>query len=201
MSTRNVELCLLAFVLMAGLCADGQSPPAARQSIPHLQVGAEFSGFDTDVAKSPAPFEYGVGVYADVKVWGPVGIEAEARTIQFNQYLNVRQDIASGGLRYVLNRGPLAAHRYLPYAKALGGVGSADFPEGTYGEDIPRRHDTFTTVTLGCGVDYQLADHISLRGEYEYQYWFDYGRGEAEAKLGLGTANPNGFSVGAAYRF
>jgi opacity protein-like surface antigen len=199
MNTRNAGLSLLAFALLAGCCADGQTPAAAKQSTPSLQVGAEFSGFDTDVAKSPHPFEYGVGVFADLKVWGPVGIEAEARTIQFNQYLNVRQDIVSGGLRYVLNRGPLAAHRYLLYAKALGGLGSADFPYGTYGSDPNRKHDTFSTLTLGAGVDYRISHRISIRGEYEYQYWFDYGRGLG--KTGLGTANPTGFSVGAAYHF
>jgi opacity protein-like surface antigen len=199
MNTRNAGLSLLVFILMTGGYAYGQTPAAAKQSTPSLQVGGEFSGFDTDVAKSPAPFEYGVGIYADLKVLGPVGIEAEARTIQFNQYENVRQDIVSGGLRYVLDRGPLAAHRYLLYAKALGGLGSADFPHGTYGQDPSRRHDTFSTFTVGGGVDYRLNRRISLRGEYEYQSWFDYGRGLG--KIGLGTANPTGFSVGVAYRF
>ncbi len=199
MNIRNAGLTLLAFALMAGCCADGQSPASAKMYTPSLQAGAEFSGFDTDVATSPHPFEYGVGVYADLKVLGPIGIEAEARTIQFNQYLNVRQDIASGGLRYVLDRGPLAAHGYLLYAKALGGLGSADFPEGTYGQDRPRRHDTFSTLTLGGGVEHRLTYRVSLRAEYEYQSWFNYGRGETE--LGVGTANPSGFSVGLAYRF
>jgi opacity protein-like surface antigen len=199
MNTRNAGLSLLVVALMACCWADAQTAPAARMYAPNFQVGAEFSGFSTDVAKSPAPFEYGAGIYADLKVLGPIGIEAEARTIQFNQYEDVRQDIASGGLRYVLNRGPLAAHRYLLYAKALGGLGSADFPPGTYGQDPSRKHDTFTTFTLGAGVDYRLSERVTLRGEYEYQSWFDYGRGLG--KSGLGTANPSGFSVGAAYRF
>jgi opacity protein-like surface antigen len=199
MNTRNAGLFLLAFALMAGCCAEGQAPPSAKVITPNLQVGAEFSGFNTDVLETPHPFEYGVGAYADMKVLGPIGVELEGRTIQFNQRENVRQDTFSGGLRYVLNRGPLATHRALLYAKALDGVGSADFPRGTYGNDYNRQHDTFTVFTLGAGVDYGLTHRISLRGEYEYQYWFDYGRGQAEK--GLGTANPSGFSVGVAYRF
>lgn len=199
MNRRNAGLSLLAFALMAGCYAEGQTPPSARMYTPNLQVGAEFSGFDTNVAKSPAPFEFGAGIYADLKVLGPVGIEAEARTIQFNQFENVRQDIASGGVRYVLDRGALAAHRTFLYAKVLGGLGSADFPYGTYGSDPNRKHDTFTVLTVGGGLDYRLSRRITLRGEYEYQSWFDYGRGLG--KPGFGTANPSGFSVGAAYRF
>lgn len=199
MNTRNAGLSFVMLALMAGCWADGQTAPAARLYSPNFQVGAEFSGFSTDVVKSPPPFEYGVGVFADLKVLGPLGIEAEGRTIQFHQYENVRQDILSGGLRYVLDRGPLAAHRTFVYAKGLGGLGSADFPHGTFGDAYHLTHNTFTTLTLGAGLDYRISHRISIRGEYEYQYWFDYGRGERE--LGLGTANPSGFSVGAAYRF
>jgi opacity protein-like surface antigen len=123
-----------------------------------------------------------------------LGLEVEGRTIQFNETHNIRQDTISGGLRYIYNRG-----RFAPYAKALGGLGSADFPKGTYGGSIERQHDTFTVLTLGGGLDYKLAHRVYLRADYEYQFWFDYGRGIG--KPGFGTINPNGFSIGASYKF
>ena len=157
-----------------------------------LAAGAVFSGFQTDADHHP--FMYGFGAYADYNPLPFLGVEIEGRTIQFNQQDNIRQDAISAGLRYIYNRG-----RFAPYAKALGGFGSADFPKGTYANSIDRQHDTFTVATIGGGLDYKLTHRVYLRADYEYQFWFDYGRGIG--KPGFGTINPNGFSIGAAYKF
>lgn len=172
-----------------------QSPPAALGPPLHLQAGAEFSAYNTDVATNS--WEYGIGAYADMNVWRSLGIEAEGRTIHFNEVDNVRQDTISGGLRYVFHRGRLAGHPLEPYIKALAGVGSGDFPAGTYKYSL-RQHDTFSVITFGGGLDVPLSHHLSVRAEYEYETWLDYGRGH---EGGLGQANPTGASVGMAYRF
>lgn len=199
MRSGKAGLWLLAFWSFMAVRALGQAAPSAIYRVPHLQAGAEFSGFNTDVAKSPPPFEYGVGVFADLQLLGPLGIEGEARTIQFNRQDNVRQDVVSGGVRYVFQRGFFANRRFAPYAKALAGLGSADFPAGTMGSAPTQQHDTMPVFTVGGGVDYALGQRVSLRGEYEYQFWTSYGRGVLEQ--GFGSTNPNGFSVGVAYRF
>jgi opacity protein-like surface antigen len=157
-----------------------------------LSAGAVFSGFQTDA--DTHPFMYGFGVYADYNPLPFLGVEIEGRTIQFNSQNNIRQDTISGGFRYIHNVG-----RFAPYAKVLGGLGSADFPKGTYDGSPGRQHDTFSAMTLGGGLDYRLTHRVYLRGDYEYQFWFDYGRGLG--KPGMGTINPNGFSIGASYKF
>lgn len=198
MYPKNRRWILIALPLLMATSVNGQSPPAARSPNLRFSVGAEFSGFDTNVT-SQQPFEYGVGAYADLNVRRSFGLELEGRTIQFNEQENVRQDILSGGLRYRFTKPPLFAHKLIPYAKGLVGDGSADFPRGTYKEASLRQHNTMTVMTLGSGVDYRLTHRVLIRAEYEYQFWLDYGRGQLLP--GLGTANPNGFSIGAAYRF
>jgi opacity protein-like surface antigen len=191
---RRCELisAVVALALFSALAASGQSAPALSGGNQHLQAGVEFSAFDTDVAFHP--WEYGVGAYLDIDGWHRLGIELEGRTIQFDEQDNTRQDIASGGFRYVLHRGS----RFRPYAKALAGLGSADFYGGTYKYHPDRHHDTFSTVTAGGGLDYAVSPHFILRADYEYQFWFDYGRG---ALGGKGTVNPTGVSLGAGWRF
>lgn len=182
----------VSLVLFSVLAANGQSAPAVSGGNEHIQAGVEFSAFNTDVAFHP--WEYGIGAYVDIDGWHSLGIELEGRTIQFDEQDNTRQDIASGGFRYVLHR----RSKFKPYVKGLAGLGSADFYGGTYKYHPDRHHDTFSAVTTGVGMDYALSPHFMLRGEYEYQFWFDYGRG---ALGGKGTVNPNGVSLGAGWRF
>jgi opacity protein-like surface antigen len=187
---------LVGALAISAVSTSGQTVPSAHQANLRAQLGIEFSAFQTDVDLHP--WEYGIGAFADINVWRSIGIELEARSIQFNEQRNVRQDIASAGLRFVVPTRRLSSRGLYPYVKAMGGHGSADFPMGTYGASPLRQHDTFTTMTLGGGADYKLSPRLVLRADYEYQFWFDYGRG---IEPGLGTASPTGVSVGVAYRF
>lgn len=182
---------LIGLALSSALTLNAQVAPAATSfGVGKLNVGAEFSIFQIDAY--PHPIESGVGVYVDYDPRRFFGLEVEGRTIQFNETKNQRRDEISGGFRYIYNHGQFA-----PYAKALAGIGSADFTRGTYFGAPLRQHDTFTTMTFGGGVDYKLTHKLYLRGEYEYQYWLDYGT----ARRGpLGVSNPNGYSVGVSYR-
>lgn len=187
---RAVHLAIVAVLMCVGLI-HAQTVPAAQSRVGRLDVGAGFSGFDTDAGNHP--FEYGVAAFADLKFWRSLGIEFEGRTIQFDETQNIRQDTAMGGFRYVLPWRHLA----IPYVKALAGVGSADFPEGTYTRgSFSRQHDTFSAIEAGGGVAYPLHGRFSLRGEYDYQMWLDYGRGP---RPGYGMLNPAGFTIGIAY--
>jgi opacity protein-like surface antigen len=182
---------LVGLVFIAGLAANAQVAPSATSlTAGKLAVGGEFSIFQIDAGTHP--FESGFGAYVDYDPIRFFGFEVEGRTIQFNETKNQRRDEISGGFRYIYHRGQFA-----PYAKALAGLGSADFTRGSYFTDRARQHDTFTTMTFGGGVDYKLTRKISLRGEYEYQYWLDF----PTARPGpLGVSNPNGYSFGASYR-
>lgn len=198
MFLKNCKCILVTLPLLVATSVKGQSAPAVKGPNLRFSVGAEFSGFGTNVT-AKQPFEYGVGSFADFRVWHSLGLELEGRTIQFEQQENVRQDILSGGLRYAFPMPRLAKDRLIPYGKWLVGDGSADFPRYTYRTATQRQHDTFTVMTVGGGADYVLTHRVLMRAEFEYQWWFDYGRGLTEP--GLGIANPRGFSIGAAYRF
>lgn len=165
------------------LLASAQVAPAQNGGKISLALGAGFSGFNTDYAPDNM---YGVTAYYDMDFGRWIGVEVEGRTIQFNKFGRLREDtIAVGGRFMFPHRG-----RFAPYAKFLGGVGSIDFPP-------PARlpyysHDTFTFYDAGGGLDYKLTHHVFLRGDYEYEWWPSWPR------HGL---TPNGFTIGAGYRF
>ena len=173
-------------LMLTPLMASAQVAPAESGGGSNLSValGAGFSGFDTDYAPDHM---YGIAAYADVDYGRWIGIEVEGRTIQWNQFYNLREDtIAAGGRVRLGHYG-----RFIPYAKFLGGVGSIDFPGFTF--HLPSyTHDTFAFYDAGGGLDYKLTQHIYLRGDYEYEWWPRWPR------HGL---TPHGFTIGANYRF
>jgi opacity protein-like surface antigen len=170
-------------LMLAPLMTSAQVTPAQGGGKISLAVGAGFSGFDTDYAPHKM---YGVTAYYDMDFGRWIGLEVEGRTIQFNKFGNLRQDtIAAGGRFRLPHHG-----RFLPYAKFLGGIGSIDFPPPA---GYPHyTHDTFAFYDAGGGLDYRLTQHVYLRGDYEYEWWPGWPRN------GL---TPNGFTIGANYRF
>lgn len=179
---------IFACLMFAGFACAQSVPDAQYGRHQRLDVGAGFSGFDTDVDHNH-PFEYGITAFVDAKVWHSLGIELEGRTVHFNEYDNVRQDTAMGGFRYQLPW----RHVVTPYVKALGGVASGDFGPGTYiGGSYFRQHDTFSAMEFGGGADYPLSRRLSLRGEFDYEFWLDYGRGP---RPGYGMTNPAGVTI------
>lgn len=175
----------VVLMMLTPLITSAQAAPAESGGNKFsMALGAGFSGFDTDYAPDRM---YGIAAYYDLDYARWIGIEVEGRTIQWNQFLNVREDtIAAGGRVRLLHHG-----RFTAYGKFLGGVGSIDFPGSTFG--LPSyTHDTFSFYDAGGGLDYKLTHHVYLRGDYEYEWWPRWPR------HGL---TPNGFTIGANYRF
>jgi opacity protein-like surface antigen len=165
------------------LMTSAQVAPAQNGGKFSMAVGAGFSGFDTDYSPS---WMYGIAAYYDLDYARWIGLEVEGRTIQWNQFSNLRQDTIAVGGRVRLPR----YKRFTPYAKFLGGIGSIDFPAFP---GVPNyKHDTFAFYDAGGGLDYKLAQHVYLRGDYEYEWWHGW------PPHGL---TPNGFTIGANYRF
>jgi len=190
--TRFPAICALGLFAAAGfvLPVEAQTPPAASSHPARLSVGVEASAFNTDAVSHPV--EYGIGAYADFDFLPILGIEAEGRTIQFDQVQNLRQDVLVGGPRFSKRLGPAR-----PYAKVLGGLGSADFPAGTLASHPQQQHDTLRMGVIGGGLDYALSRSLWVRGDYEYQIWQGYGRSN---RGGVGYLNPYGVSVGISWR-
>jgi opacity protein-like surface antigen len=171
-------------LMLAPLMTSAQVTPAqSGGSKFSLALGAGFSGFDTDYSPDRM---YGVTAYYDMDYGRWIGLEVEGRTIQWNQFHNLREDTIAAGGRVRLPR----YKRFIPYVKFLGGIGSIDFPPYPH---LPNyKHDTFAFYDAGGGLDYKLTQHVYLRGDYEYEWW---------PRWPAHGLTPNGFTIGANYRF
>jgi hypothetical protein len=175
------------FVLCAGaLKVHAQVVYSATRSQRSLSVGGMGSLFQPDYAGNGIPQTspndlIGFGTYVDLRLSHWVQIEAEARWLRGNQYLNIYEDNYLIGPRVPIHE----THRFKPYAKALFGSGKMNFQYSyAYGR--------FTDIALGGGVEIPLTRKISVRAfDFEYQLWPNWING---------TVKPYGGSVGVSYK-
>jgi hypothetical protein len=166
--------------LFAAFIAHAQVVPSATEQQFSITAGALGSAFQPDFTEaegvhSSPDYLFGVGAYVDIRFTRWVQIEAEGRWLRFNPNLNFNESNYLAGFRLPVHH----FGRFTPYAKALYGIGSADFLTG-------RASD----LTLGGGVDYRLSKKFSLRAaDFEYQRWRT-----------TPTLTPYGFSVGIGYK-
>ncbi len=183
-----VQRCLiLAALFAAPILAGGQTVYDAERSPVSFSTGASLSYFDGDYG---GYHPLGVTAYIDFSplLWEHLGAQAEGRWLMLK---------ASAGFReYNYLIGPVyqfsfANHKTMhPYVKALVGQGDIDFPHHlAYGR--------YLAVAPGGGIDLSLTRRWRVRVDYEYQIWPD-----APGIPGVpsGTMNPNGVSLGFAYR-
>ena len=184
------RLVLFAALLLLPTIGRAQVVPAGKGGNQSLYVGATFSDFDPDYGYQRL---YGIGAFADYNLTPRLGAEAEVRFHRFNQLANIHEDNYLIGPKYNYRH-----NRYVFFAKALVGVGYFNFP-------LNAAHGSYLDVALGGGLDYRLTRRIYLRGEYEYQIWPGFvGPPDPTPIPPQNRPNgltPNGFSVGASYRF
>jgi hypothetical protein len=136
----------------------------------HAQVAATASsggfGLSAGVTGSGMYVQYGerkmVGItgFADFDTMHNLGVEGEARFVQFLQTDDLYFKTYSGGVRYRRNFG-----RLQPYAKGLIGEGFFNFPY-----NLATGH--YMVITAGGGVDYRLNRNLHIRAaDAEWQYW------------------------------
>jgi len=182
-------------LLTAAIPVFSQVAPQAEEGRLPLSVGVGVSSYDVDWGHGRM---LGGTFWAD---WYPnlhysflhgLGLELEARDISLNhsstQPPNYREDTAGGGLIYSWRR-----HRnFHPYTKFLIDFGSMDFT--LFGPNYASNytHDTRTVYAPGGGLEYRIVKNVWARADYEYQFWPNF--------LGQ-TADPEGFTFGAAYDF
>lgn len=156
------------WALMAALCtapgsARAQAVYAGDQGGTRLSAGVLASGSTLEYGQRKM---LGVTVFVDADTKRRLGIEAEARWLEFRQTANVHAETYSIGGRYHFDLG-----RFQPYAKGLVGFGDFNFPYGY-------AHGRYFVVTGGAGVDYRWRRRIDLRAaDVEFQDWpqFTYG--------------------------
>ncbi len=136
----------------------------------NAQVAASASsggfGLSAGVTGSGMYVQYGerkmVGItgFVDFDTQRNLGLEGEARFVQFLQTDELHFSTYSAGVRYRRNFG-----RLQPYVKGLIGEGFFNFPY-----NFATGH--YMVVTAGGGVDYRLNHNIHIRAaDAEWQYW------------------------------
>jgi hypothetical protein len=186
----------LFFILFAAgsLYARAQVAPSAYADRFTINAGLLGSVFQPNYAGGGAaqtsPYRlYGDGAYVDVKLTRWVQIEAEARWLRFNSYLNIREDNYLIGPRLPLEK--LRFKRATPYVKVLIGNSRMNFEY-----DSIAGH--YTDIAYGGGVDVKLAKRITLRAiDFEYQQWLGWPNIPGYPNVSL---SPYGGSVGVSYR-
>jgi Outer membrane protein beta-barrel domain len=178
------KLVLAALIAFSTLPVFSQVAPAVNISGLPLGIGGGFSDYSVDYG--PGQRMIGASAWADYNLFRGLGIEAEGTSILGDKpavLQRMRQDTIKGGAIYKMH----PFYRIRPYAKALLGLGSIDFPSG----NPLYTHDTYTMYAFGGGGEYKMWKTLYARGDYEYEVWPNY--------HGSHSLNPNGFTIGATY--
>lgn len=178
------KLVLAALFSLASLHGLAQVAPAVKIGGLPLGVGAGVSDYSLDYG--PGRRMIGASAWADYNLFHGLGVTAEGTTIFADKpavLTRMRQDSIMGGIVYKYH----AIFRIRPFVKALGGVGSIDFPS----HNPLYTHDTFSTSAVEGGGEYRVVQNLYAHAEYEYQWWYKY--------HGPKALNPNGVTVGATY--
>jgi len=163
-----------------------QVAPSAYRSTQSVWVGAEFSNMSASFPYQSSQRLFGIGVFADFKWNGHVGLEGDARFLRFGGFENsTESSYLVGPKAYFLTRG-----RFQPYGKLLVGEGKIHYP-------FAIGDASYFALAPGVGSGYRLSRRWMLRAEYEYQTWLDSPGYANEPKHEL---RPNGFHFGVAYR-
>jgi hypothetical protein len=212
MASKRIMAALAALLVAVALPSLAQVAPSAEAGGLPLVAGGGASRFNMDCGPYLAGstcYLNGITVWVDwnlTRLPGPaflrgLGVELEGRDLNFglpaslsdsslgDSGTNLRQDTGLGGVIYHWRH----YRRIRPYGKALGGLGSLDFPPLP---DSPTtyRHDNRTITAFGGGVDLHAWRSVWVRADYEYQIWPDL--------FGLPKSlTPYGFTVGAVYDF
>jgi opacity protein-like surface antigen len=177
---------MMLFAALVHVPLRAQAAPAAYRTPHLLWVGAEYSDMSASFPYQSSQRLEGVGVFADFKLNGRVGLEGDARFLHFGGFEDsTESSYLAGPKAYFFTRG-----RFQPYGKLLVGVGKIHYP-------FEIGDSSYFALAPGAGSGYRLSRHWMLRAEYEYQIWPNSPGYANEPKHEL---TPNGFHVGVAYR-
>ena len=166
--------------------ARAQVAPSAYRATQSIWVGAQYSNINASFPYQSGQRLYGVGVFADFKWNGRLGLEGDARLMHFGGFADSTESSYLAGPKvYFLSRG-----RFQPYGKFLLGEGKIHYP-------FQIGNASYFALAPGAGSNYRLSRRWMLCAEYEYQIWHDSPGYANEPKHEL---TPNGFHVGVAYR-
>lgn len=156
--------CRAVFAALLGLVCLALARPASAQVVYTgdaggftLMAGATASGYQVQYGDQKL---LGIAALVDVDTRRRIGLEAEARWLQFHETNQEHATTWLAGPRYHYTHG-----RFQLYGKGLVGVGQFYFPYGL-------AQGNYLVIAPGGGVDYRWNRRISLRlADVEYQIW------------------------------
>lgn len=165
---------------------EAQVAPTAYLKPPLFWVGAEYSNVRASFPYQSSQRLEGVGVFAEFRLNGRIGLEGDARFLHFGGFEgSTESSYLAGPKAYFFAKG-----KFQPYGKFLVGAGRIHYP-------FAIGDASYFAMAPGGGTDYRLGRRWMLRAEYEYQIWPESPGYANEPKHRL---TPNGFHVGVAYR-
>jgi opacity protein-like surface antigen len=191
----RLKLILAVLLLSTALPALAQVVPQATSFSLPFYAGGGYSRFSPDYG--PGRTIDGINAYAGFTLYNApfhltgLGVEAEWRSIFFNQSKGITYDIndvsettMGGGINYKI----LHFQRFHPYGKFL-----LEHGKQTYHLN-PTEFATDKVYVMGGGAEYRAWHNIWLRGDYSYEDWpnlFSLNQ----------NSNPVGVTLGLTYDF
>ena len=147
---------LMPLSILANRAAFAQVAEPANSGGVSVSVGGGITGSWLQYGQRK---EFGFMSFLDTDSKSRLGIETEARWLEFNKTADTHVDTYLAGIRYHFN-----ANRWQPYLKLLTGVGEFTFP-------YDYAHGRYFVSAAGVGTDYRLTRRWGLRLDGEYQRW------------------------------
>jgi hypothetical protein len=174
---------LFSVVALTGVFAFGnsearaQATPTAIGPGSYISVGLAASGFQQDYGHR---YIGGETLYVDANLYRKIGVEFEARRLNFRTSEDVKENTYLVGIKYSINPRSLR-----PYVKLMAGRGTLDFP-------FHYAVGSYFVVAPSAGLDWHLKNsRWAIRAvDFQYQLWPQFTYGEL---------HPYGISAGVSY--
>lgn len=157
--------CFACFVGLATLSHAQAVPTASRAGTIQLGIGGTFVSPDYSNR-----YLKGVSAYGDFDFAHHLGVEGDIH-ISIITPTDIAENTYLIGPRYNLQYG-----RFHPYAKALLGIGTFQYQQGSPGHGYANGGTfKYFTYAIGGGLDIKATEHINVRAfDLEYQDWPGY---------------------------
>jgi hypothetical protein len=182
----SVTIAVILSAVLLHITAWAQTVPSAYGPAHPLWVGADYSNIAASFPYQSSQRLVGAGVFADVKLYGHIGLEGDVRFMRFGGFQGSTESSYLAGPKANF----FARGRFLPYGKLLVGLGKIHYP-------FEIGDANYCALAPGGGLGFRLSRHWMLRADYEYQIWPNSPEYGNEPKHEL---TPNGLQVGVAYR-
>lgn len=183
MSKRKLRLQLAAAVTLTCALVFGTSE-ARAQAVPtatgpgsYISIGLAASGFQQDYGRR---YIGGETLYVDANLFRRIGVEFEARRLNFHTSEDVKENTYLAGIKYSIRPRNLR-----PYVKLMAGRGTLDFP-------FHYAVGSYFVVAPAAGLDWHLTNsRWAVRVvDFQYQIW---------PKFSYGQLHPYGISAGVSF--